>query len=275
MNNSDIHNLVLSGGGIKGITILGALQLLYEKKILDNVLVYAGSSVGGLIASLLNINYKPQELFNIIKKISYKKIVNIKFDTFLFKYGFDDGSKMNKIISTLFKNKKIDTEITFIELYNLTKKKLILTGTCVNTQKLQYFSYIETPDMKVINAIRATISIPLYFTPVLYNNDLYIDGSCCSNYPINLFDNELEHTLGINIDSDVKHEIINNIESYFINIANCLKNNIFNNLTKNYEKYTIKLIINDVSSIDFNLTKKKKEELYNYGYKTAELFLIK
>ena len=45
-------------------------------------------------------------------------------------------------------------------------KKLILTGTCLNTKNVEYFSYKTHPEMKLIDAIRITVSIPLIYNKV-------------------------------------------------------------------------------------------------------------
>src|SRR6185295_147822 len=55
--------LVLSGGGSKGLAILGALHLFHENKALDQIIEYWGTSVGSVIGLLLLIGYTPFEIF--------------------------------------------------------------------------------------------------------------------------------------------------------------------------------------------------------------------
>ena len=44
MNEKNIKNkLVISGGGVKGLTILGYLHKLYENNLLDNINKYFGT----------------------------------------------------------------------------------------------------------------------------------------------------------------------------------------------------------------------------------------
>jgi NTE family protein len=40
--------------------------------------------------------------------------------------------------------------------------------------------------MSVRLAIRISISVPIVFTPVLYNNNYYVDGGVINNFPMNL-----------------------------------------------------------------------------------------
>jgi predicted acylesterase/phospholipase RssA len=87
------------------------------------------------------------------------------------------------------------TDITFIELYNLTKKKLSIIGTNYTKIKEECFNHNNTPDMSVITALRISISIPIIFTPVKYNGDMYIDGCFKNGFPLDYCNKET--TLGL------------------------------------------------------------------------------
>src|SRR5579862_6285185 len=63
--------IVLSGGGSKGLFTLGALQYYYEKKLIDEVEIYAGTSIGSVICLLLVCEYTPMELFTKIFSVEY------------------------------------------------------------------------------------------------------------------------------------------------------------------------------------------------------------
>ncbi|VFS56685.1 Patatin-like phospholipase [Leminorella grimontii] len=58
------ENLVFEGGGVKGIAYVGALEVLEEEGILDNVKNVAGSSVGAIAAVLVGLGYKNARLKN-------------------------------------------------------------------------------------------------------------------------------------------------------------------------------------------------------------------
>ena len=63
--NKKYKNVVISGGAIKGIASLGALQYLVDNQFicLQDTLNYIGTSVGGIISYLLIIGYTPIEIF--------------------------------------------------------------------------------------------------------------------------------------------------------------------------------------------------------------------
>ena len=47
-----ITNLVLSGGGIKGLSYIGVVKYLEEKKLLKNINKIAASSIGAIFGLL-------------------------------------------------------------------------------------------------------------------------------------------------------------------------------------------------------------------------------
>lgn len=66
-------NLVLQGGGIKGLAYIGALRYLEENNI--NINYIAGSSVGAIIGSLIACGYDSYELEDIINNISINTLI--------------------------------------------------------------------------------------------------------------------------------------------------------------------------------------------------------
>ena len=262
-NNKKFNTISLSGGGIKGIVFLGALKYLDENNLLNNINTYCGVSVGSIICFLLIIGYKYNELYKFIMNLDIKKFINIDINLFLEKYGLNDGKDIINILKIFMKKKNIKENITFKELYELTNKELIISVSNINDKKVEYFNYKNYPNFEVLLSIRMSFSIPLIFSPVIYNNKYYIDGSCLDD----LICKNNDDTLYLYINNDNE---INNITSYFSNIINTLiyKKNI--NECKN-------LIIFNISNIDtfnFNITKEKIEELYNLGYqKTYDYFI--
>ena len=56
---SGYNSLVLSGGAVRGLAIIGALQYAYDNFLLKNVKFFFGTSVGAIICYLLVIGYTP------------------------------------------------------------------------------------------------------------------------------------------------------------------------------------------------------------------------
>jgi NTE family protein len=172
------------------------------------------------------------------------------------------------MLKKLFNNKGFDESITFGELYQKTNKKLYLTGTCLNDNTVHYFSADTHSTMSIIMAIRITMLVPFYYTPISYNNNMYVDGGCIDNYPINLFRNELYNVLGIYIQNlPLKNDTpIETFEDYLGNIIKSLIQGYSHEINNNYKKYTINIKTENINVMDLEMDEEQKEKIFNIGY---------
>ena len=93
---------------------------------------------------------------------------------FLTNFGFDNGNRFTFILEKMFNAKGISPKVTFEELYEITKIKLIITTVCMNTKQVYYLSHLSFPKLPVILGLRMTASVPFWFTPVRYDNKLFM-----------------------------------------------------------------------------------------------------
>ena len=192
-NPPQITHLVLSGGGINGFASLGALDYLVKHKRLDmdNIRVIAGSSVGAIIALLLVCNYTPKGIYDEILNEDMTTYFQPDLNNLIDHCGFDTGVRFVDKIKELLRGKNINPYVTFQQLYNLTKRKLIITATLLNERTVKYFDYVNYPNRRVIDAVRASFGVPILFTTVkAMNNSIlehYVDGGLLDNFPLHLF----------------------------------------------------------------------------------------
>lgn len=270
IRENHIDTLVLSGGSVKGIAQIGALHYLESKHILKNIKTIAGSSVGAIVGTMITLGFRPIEMYHFFLHVNLGKFTNINAYNFLNKLGLDDGKRFTLIVRKFFKAKKISTNITFSEFYKKNKINLIITGVCVNDKKIYYFSHKTEPDMKVIDALRISMSIPILFTPRKYKNKVFIDGGCIDNYPISLFDHKLDNVIGINVKNRKQVvEKITSIESYLNNTMQCLQEGISFNTNRGYQKQTIFI------ECDSGESKNNVMTMFDQGYCAAIKFCEK
>lgn len=265
--------LVLSGGGIKGISFIGALQSLSELNILQNIQTYAGTSVGALILLLIIIGYTPNDLYELIKVLNLNKLKNVSVSLFLESFGLDSGDRLIKTLVKLLNAKNIKHDITLNELYAQTHKTFIITSVNVNEQKVKYLSHTTYPNLPVIQAVRMSISIPFVFTPVLFEKCLYVDGGCIDNFPISQFMDNKNDLIGIHVNDDysIKQEI-KTLYDYAINVIYSVLNGITATQIKTYEKYIISINVQNVDSVNFDVSLESKKYLYDIGYSTTRKY---
>lgn len=207
-SQNTIRNLVFEGAGIRGIAYSGAVKELEQKNILKDVQRVGGTSSGATTALLLSVGYAADEISFIVNSAPFKKFNDGKFffiggiDRFQKYFGWYRGHKFEKWLSGIIEAKTNDANITFGELKQRGFKDLYVTGTCLNKQSLIIFSYENYSNMKVKDAIRISMSIPLYFEAVFIDSagtiihhpknknglDIMVDGGITANFPIKIFD---------------------------------------------------------------------------------------
>ncbi len=213
-------NLVLEGGGIRGIAHSGALELLDSLGQLDSIEKIAGTSSGAMNGLLYAIGYSPTEIQKAIGATQFQKFnqVGIPFFGGLVrmkkKYGYYSTKRIEAAFEKLLAQKGLNPNLTFKDLHELRLtnsryKDLYITGTSMNNQKTIVFSYESFPKMRVIDAMRVSLTVPFYFEAIFVNKDgsltnkenctncdIMVDGGVLANYPFFVFDTPVTDSLG-------------------------------------------------------------------------------
>lgn len=266
--------VIFSGGAIKGVALIGVLKAFEIKGLLNNINTYAGTSVGTVIITLHLLGYTPDEMFNIVKNFDLEKIKSISIANLLKLYGLDSGSKLEYVLERFIVAKQLSATITLKEFYVKTKKEFFLATTCLNTMKAVYLNYKTHPDLPLVKAIRMSISVPIFYTPVQHDGKLYVDGGCIDNYPIHIFKDNIDSVIGAYLVESRDHaDTIDNLESCIMSIVNCLMEGVNYNSIKGYEKSTIKINVNAINIAKYGLSYDEKKQMFNAGFNQTIDFL--
>lgn len=262
-----MKNLCFAGGGMKGIAYIGVYKYLLEHNIFNTLKKVSGTSVGALISLCIVLRYTCEELEILIKKLSYDLIEDLDIKNFTTRYSIDTGNKIEYIIKKIIISKGYDYNITFKELYSITKIGLYVCATDLRDYSKKIFDHIETPNTEVYRACKYSISIPF-----LWPSDDYVDGCLSSNLPISYFDISVD-TLGVICKNKNTPTEINNIKDYTMKIIKCClyRANSYEIDFYREEGYRI-LVINipSIQNLDFNLSEETKDQLIKIGYDSAK-----
>lgn len=269
----EIDTICMSGGGIKGVSFIGALDYLNNIKYIDITKIknWVGTSAGALVALLLSCGYTTLEIGDFVIDFDFTKInLDISVDNVFLNYGINNGERFEFILKSFIKNKFNLDDITFAELYKITNNNLLIIGTNFTKCCEEVFSYKTTPNMSVLIAARISCSIPVFFTPVLYNGNYYVDGCIKNNFPIDQCN--IKTTLGLYI----KHnDMIEEITSIFSIIIGCL-GMITDTVTfkdRNSHENVIQIDNYKNEMIKFDLTIENKLKIINLGQIYAKKFI--
>ena len=196
------RNLVFEGGGVKGIAYVGALEVLDKEGILRNIERVAGTSAGAMVAVLVGLGYTTKEISDILWDINFKNFLDSSWGVvrntkrLLEEYGWYKGDFFRDLMAGYIKAKTGDGESTFDDLKNLKKKgkafrDISLIGADLSTGYSKVFNAAMTPNVKVADAARISMSIPLFFAAIKGidgDDHIYVDGGLLDNYAVKVFD---------------------------------------------------------------------------------------
>lgn len=203
--------VVLSGGGAKGFAHIGALKVIEEAGLpIDYI---AGTSMGSIIGGLYAIGYSPETMIQLIKKQNWNAVMS---DGIPHKYiPIDDKMLDRHYLATFpFRDKKIQMKSSIYDggMINILLAKLTspaykirdynnlsIPFLCVATDIESAEAY-EMTKGNLQRSIRASMSIPFYFSPVEVDGRLLIDGGLRNNFPVsNVRDKGIDIIIGVDV----------------------------------------------------------------------------
>lgn len=276
MNKKVYTNLVFSGGSTKGIAHIGAYHQLVEEGLIDfkQLKAVAGTSAGALMGILVVLGFTPIEIWDFIQNLNFKKMFDFNIDLYT-KCGVNDGSAIRDLIENILLMKTGIKHINFKQLHAITGIDFTVVGTCLTDKIPIYYNHVNTPTFKVSIAIRISTGMPGYFTPVDIDGKKYIDGSCLNNYPMSLFDHDMDNTIGIRICTEYDTEY-NCPEQFLVALFNLFASHFFAKELTNHPNNTV--FINDtcgLSIVSFDLDLETKKKIYRCGIDGVNNFVAK
>ncbi|MEH6779890.1 patatin-like phospholipase family protein, partial [Maribacter arcticus] len=192
--------VVLSGGGAKGIAHIPFLQALDSLGIVPDLVV--GTSMGSIVGGLYAMGYSGDSIANITD--------NANWDHLLSKYialtevSVEEKSEFNKYLVGLdFTEGKLKVNSALVKDQNL---RLFLSTLTYPAYKIKNFDNLSIPyraiatdivhgkeviiaEGSLMEAMRASMSIPGIFKPAIYKKTLLIDGGVLNNFPTDIAQN--------------------------------------------------------------------------------------
>ena len=187
----NIDTLILCGGGPVGLVQFGILKKFLEKKeiVYEKIKNIYSTSIGSVIGLIFILNNDYNDITNYFINRPYNKLYDFNLNNFL-NIIKNKGLINSDFIKTFLKSiilaspLDVDENCTFLQLYNKTNIYFNVNSTCLNDFEVKMFNYLNTPEIKVLDAIYTSCSIPILFIPLSIDNNIYLDGGFISNCPI-------------------------------------------------------------------------------------------
>jgi NTE family protein len=305
-------DLVFEGGGVKGIGLAGAFDHLDKQGFTPQRV--AGTSAGAITAAMVAAGYHGDELRKLV-------LEEMDFESFE-----DGGNRLAQGVE-LLRHKGLNPGTYFetwmrrkLEKKGVTKfgdlKHPVADGDDGLAYRLQLIASdvsghrmlvlprdahdclgIEPDELEIAHAVRMSMSIPIFFDPVIYTNPenrddhlTIVDGGILSNFPVWLFDRPAGQvprwpTFGLllvapdQVDplgshpSPQRHPRLSMLQ--FLKAIASTMMEAHDRVYVEHANYarTIPIDTLGVRTTEFNLSPKRKQELFDSGRRAAADFL--
>ena len=206
------ENLVFRGGGVRGIAYIGAVAELEKLGVMNNIKRVGGSSVGAIAALVVSLRLPLEKIEEGFSTLNFSRIPQTRtteqtpallkpldlascsqrltkdFGWYSSEYFYE---WLKSLISEYAHGKPM---ATFSDLKALGYRELYVVVSNLTKRQSEVLSVQTTPHIAVADAIRMSMSIPLYFEAMRFNGkelgdgDIYVDGGLLDNYPVHIFD---------------------------------------------------------------------------------------
>jgi NTE family protein len=236
--------IALGGGGTRGFAHLGVLKALREKGIEPEI--FSGTSAGAIVAALLAAKINPDTIMETMNEINITDAAKLNLD----KRGLASLENLKNLMDEILKGKNF-SDLAF---------PLYLCVSNLNTGKVEYMN-----SGNVAVAVQASASIPILFSPVEINGQLYVDGGLLDNVPVKPLINQCERIIAVDIMPVQEMKTIDGISDMIIQVLQ------MNVSMQNENKEDCDLLINVEGLSEYTLLDtNNNEKIFEIGYNYAK-----
>lgn len=197
--------LVLSGGGARGIAHVGLIQALEDNDIpIDYI---AGTSMGAIVSGLYAIGYSPAEMMELFNSEGFQYWSSGNIDPenrFYFttpaaspsmgRFPVGNDSVASRVPQSVVSPNAMN--FPFMRLFAGATARchenfdnlFVPLRTVSSNLKAQRGEVARSGSLE--QAIRASMSFPIMFAPVMINDTLHYDGGIFNNFPVDVMRSE-------------------------------------------------------------------------------------
>ena len=163
------QNLILCGGGSKVFSTVGCLRVLQKKKLLSSIKEFIGCSGGNIANLILILGADIYESYTFSFSLYQNFFRNENTIINLINHcGLIQANHMRNSLEDIIEKYSGIRNITFRQLSKKYKKNMTCVVTNINTMKANYLNNKYCPNFIVSDAIIASCSLPVIFSPCVF-----------------------------------------------------------------------------------------------------------
>ncbi|NCP63907.1 MAG: patatin-like phospholipase family protein [Paraglaciecola sp.] len=255
---------ILSGGGTRLTAHIGVIKALNDLEL--NFTHMVGVSGGSIVSSLYCAGMPLDDIKRLSIDTDFKIFRGFSLFRLLRQGGLSSGDKFEQWMDKHLKG------LTFNEL----EKDLHILATDVNGGGPVVFNRQTSPNLKVSQAVRYSMSIPLFFSFKHYNDHLLVDGAILSEDALYQdWAGDGTKIICFRLKSDhIASRVIKKSWLPLGQYVMMLIRTFMIALSREYvhaNNWHSTIVINTgiLSPVDFNISSEQKEQLFQIGYNTT------
>ncbi len=311
MSNPLEADLVLEGGGVKGIGLVGAISVLEERGYTFHRV--AGTSAGAIVGALVAAGMSAADLQAQLKHVDYRRFRDADLldhlgpfgeaASLLLEKGVYQGRYVTQWLGELLAARGVHTFADLREddpdsaLPPDARYRLVAMASDISQGRLRrlpwdYPAYgLQPQSVPVVDAVRASASIPFFYEPVKLDDRRtgetcwLVDGGILSNFPVDVFDRTDGRaprwpTIGIKLSArpSPRHDVVNLVHGV-LSMTRAMVMTMMNFHDQMHldepgvVARTVFVDTTGVSATDFDISPAVQQRLYDNGRRAAERFL--
>lgn len=204
--------VVLCGGGAKGFSQIPILKAIDEAGIpIDYI---GGTSIGSIMGALYAIGYDPDVMEQLVRNQDWNKVIYDRIPPVLMPVEQKMYERQYLATFPILNNKlKVKSSLVDGVYVNLLMSKLMLPASnvhdfnklpvpfyCIATD-VEHACQYEMTEGNLARSVRASMSIPFFFKPVVMDDKLLIDGGMVNNFPVrNMKERGADIIIGVDLE---------------------------------------------------------------------------
>ena len=198
------------------------------------------------------------EILDVSLSLDIPNFVKIRLGSFFNKFGFVDMGPIRKKLVDI-----CGGDPTFNEL----ETRIYISAFCLNTTETVYFSKDTHPNMKIIDAVCMSMTVPFIFACGKYEDRMYVDGGTKEEFPLTPFLDKKPHEVTcVRIKMNkIYRETIDNPKQ-FVDVI--VRSALSNRETFQSPIEVIEVNVGDTDVFNFSMEYEEKIRLFNMGYST-------
>lgn len=253
-------SVAFSGSGFKVPAHVGALQAIESSG--HEIVELAGTSGGAILAAFYACGMSSAEMKELCFSKDWSEMLDLEFSA-LFRGSYCTGNTLYEFFADHTRGLK----------FKDVKMPLRITSSDVAYNQPFLFSQETTPDAEVALAVRASTSLPMIYSPVVYKDRYLVDGMLVNNIPVGRLTVEGTKKLGIQLHSEeIAREEPGELRwpwQMATRILDLLVRSSENTHIRKAEREGAEIIYAETGfadPLDTNMGRKMRQKLYDAGY---------